>query len=178
MRLDLPEDLRPFAAGGFPTPSGRALFHSAALAARGQDPLPTYEPATEGPHGDPDLVKRFPLVLMTVKSHTRFLNSSYSHLPKHGALEGGPFVEIHPEDAEARGLAEGRTVRVWNDRGSITVPVRVSTRVRPGVVSVPFGWWGRHDPEGAVVNSLTNDELTDWGGGVAFHDTLVEVSPA
>ncbi|CAB4775057.1 MAG: molybdopterin-dependent oxidoreductase [Actinobacteria bacterium] len=178
VRLDLPEDLRPFAAGGFPTPSGRALFHSAALAARGQDPLPTYEPATEGPHGDPDLVKRFPLVLMTVKSHTRFLNSSYSHLPKHGALEGGPFVEIHPEDAEARGLAEGRTVRVWNDRGSITVPVRVSTRVRPGVVSVPFGWWGRHDPEGAVVNSLTNDELTDWGGGVAFHDTLVEVSPA
>ena len=178
VRLDLPEDLRPFAEGGFPTPSGRALFHSEALAARGQDPLPTYEPATEGPHGDPELVKRFPLVLMTVKSHTRFLNSSYSHLPKHGALEGGPFVEIHPEDAEARGLAEGRTVRVWNDRGSITVPVRVSTRVRPGVVSVPFGWWGRHDPEGAVVNSLTNDELTDWGGGVAFHDTLVEVSPA
>jgi len=176
-RLALPDDLRPFAAGGFATPSGRAEFRSDSLAALGHDPLPTYEPAREGPHGDPALRELFPLVLITTKSHTRFLNSSYSHLPKHGPAEGAPVVEMHPEDAASRALADGSPVRVHNHRGSLRLALRISTRVRPGVVSVPFGWWGQHDPDGALVNSLTNDELSDWGGGVAYHDTLVEVSP-
>ena len=73
-------------------------------------------------------------------------------------------------------MGDGQTVRVWNDRGSITVPLRLSTSVRPGVVSVPFGWWGQHDPDGSLVNSLTNDALSDWGGGVAFHDTMVNIA--
>jgi len=175
-RLALPEDLRPFAEGGFATSSGRAEFRSESLAALGQDPLPTYEPATEGPHGDPALLERFPLLLLTMKSHTRFLNSSYSHLPKHGPLEGPPALEMHPTDLAARGLTEGSTVRLWNDRGSLTLVARSSTRVRPGVVAAPFGWWGAHDPDGSLLNSLTNDALSDWGGGVAYHDTLVQVA--
>jgi len=85
---------------------------------------------------------------------------------------------VHANDARARGLLDGQNVRVANDRGALTVPLRVSARVRPGVVSMPFGWWGRHETGGSLVNSLTNDALTDWGGGVAFHDTLVEVSGA
>ena len=51
--------------------------------------------------------RRFPFALLTPKQHTRFLNSSYSHLPKHGPLEGSPFVELHADDAAALGLAEG-----------------------------------------------------------------------
>jgi anaerobic selenocysteine-containing dehydrogenase len=151
-------------------------LYSARLEAAGHDPLPTFEPAVESPTGDPALAARFPLVLLTTKSHTRFLNSSYSHLPKHGPLEGGPVLEMHPVDASSRGLNEGDEVRVWNDRGALNVPLRLSERVRPGVVSTPFGWWGRHEGAGAVANSLTSDTLTDWGGGVAYHDTLVQVA--
>ena len=52
----------------------------------------------------------------------------------------------------------------------------------PGVVVVPWGWWaadhmGDGNTGGQVVNSLTNDTLTDWGGGVAFSDTRVAISP-
>ena len=65
---------------------------------------------------------------------------------------------------------------VFNDRASIEVPARISERLRPGVVSIPWGWWSRHHPDGMVANSLTNDTLTEWGGGVAFYDTLVEIS--
>jgi anaerobic selenocysteine-containing dehydrogenase len=43
---------------------------------------------------------------------------------------------------------------------------------------LPFGWWRHHHGGSGSANSLTNDALTDWGGGVAFHDTLVEVAPA
>jgi len=175
VRLSLPEDLRPYAEGGFPTASGKAELFSARLAAQGHDPLPTYRPAREGPAGDPELVARYPLVLLTPKHHGRFLNSSYSHLPKHGPLEGEPFVELDEADAQERGLLEGDTARVWNDRATLRLPVRISKRVRPGVVAVPFGWWRhQHGGEG-TANSLTNDTLTDWGGGVAYSDTLVQV---
>jgi anaerobic selenocysteine-containing dehydrogenase len=178
VRLPLPEDLRPYAEGGFATPSGKAELFSEALEAAGHDPLPAFEPAVEGVGGDSALAARFPLVLVSAKNHTRFLNTSYSHLPKHGPAEGGPFVELDPADAAARGLADGEPARVWNDRASLTLTVRVSGRLRPGVATVPFGWWSDHHGEPATANSLTNDALTDWGGGVAYGSTRVEVGAA
>ena len=81
----------------------------------------------EGPGGDPELTSGFPLVLLTTKSHTRFLNTSYSHLPKHGPAEGAPRLQISPPDAAARDLADGEEVRVWNDRGEVLVTAQVST---------------------------------------------------
>ncbi len=175
VRLSLPEDLRPYADGGFATASGRAELYSDALGAQGHDPLPTFRRPGEGFGGEDQLAERYPLVLMTPKNHTRFLNTSYSHLPKHGPAEGGPFAELDPADAAARGIAEGDTVRVWNDRGSLTLTARVGARLRPGVVAVPFGWWSAQHGEHGTANSLTNDTLTDWGGGVAYGSTRVEV---
>ena len=67
---------------------------------------------------------------------------------------------------------------MFNDRATVVLPVRIGDRVRPGVVLIPFGWWSSQHPDGRAVNALTNDTLTDWGGGVAFHDTRVEVAPA
>ena len=107
VRLDLPEDLRPYADGGFPTASGKVELSSDALARAGHPALPTYVPAREGLDGDADLLARYPLALLTPKQHTRFLNSSYSHLPKHGPLEGTPFVEMDEVDASARAHRRG-----------------------------------------------------------------------
>ena len=175
VRLSLPEDLRPYADGAFATPSGRAELYSEALAAQGHDPLPAFRPPGEGVGGEGELTQRYPLVLMTPKTHTRFLNTSYSHLPKHGPAEGGPFAELDPADAAARRITDGDTVRVWNDRGSLTLTARVGARLRPGIVAVPFGWWSDQHGERSTANSLTNDTLTDWGGGVAYGSTRVEV---
>jgi anaerobic selenocysteine-containing dehydrogenase len=69
-------------------------------------------------------------------------------------------------------------VRVWNERGSLTLTARVSARLRPGVVAVPFGWWSAQHGDQGTANSLTNDTLTDWGGGVAYGSTRVEVERA
>ena len=65
----------------------------------GQPALPTFVAPREGPHGDAELHARYPLQLLTPKHHTRFLNSGYSHLPKHGPAEGAPFVELDAADA-------------------------------------------------------------------------------
>ncbi len=175
IRAPYPDDGRPFGDGEFDTPSGRVHLASDQLASIGQPRVPTFVPPREGPLGDPALAARFPLQLLTPKHHTRFLNSSYSALPKHGPPEGGPFVELDPTDAEDRGLADGDTAVVWNDRAEVRVPVRISARLRPGVVAIPFGWWRDQHGQGPTANSLTNDTLTEWGGGVAYSDTLVEV---
>ncbi len=175
LRVPYPEDGRPWGAGVFPTASGKVEFVSDALVRMGQPALPTFVAPREGPHGDPELIERFPLQLLTPKHHTRFLNSGYSHLPKHGPAEGAPFVELGAADAAARGLAEGDTATVWNDRASLQLPVRISTRLRPGVAAIPFGWWQSQHPDGKSANALTNDTLTEWGGGVAYSDTLVQV---
>lgn len=177
VRVPYPEDGRPFAEGAFPTPSGKVELRCDQLVALGQPALPTYaEPSEAAFRG------RFPYALLTPKQHTRFLNSSYSQLPKHGPLEGGPFLELCEKDAADLGLAQGAQARVWNDRGAMVAPVRITERLRPGVVVVPWGWWaadhvGDGNTGGQVANSLTNDTLTDWGGGVAFSDTRVAISP-
>lgn len=173
-RVPYPEDGRPFGDGVFPTASGKVEFVSEALVAMGQPALPEFVPPGEGP--GTELATRYPLQLMTPKHHTRFLNGSYSHLPGHGGRESGPFIEMCAADADARGVSEGQCVHVFNDRATLELPVRISTRLRPGVVSIPWGWWSRHHPDGKVANSLTNDTLTEWGGGVAFYDTLVEIT--
>ncbi|MEI7548231.1 MAG: molybdopterin dinucleotide binding domain-containing protein, partial [Actinomycetota bacterium] len=169
LRVPYPADGRPFAEGGFPTPSGKVLLRCDALLADGQPALPTYTPANETP------TAQYPFALLTPKQHTRFLNSSYSHLPKHGPLEGSPYVELVADDAARLGLAEGQLARVRNGRGALELSVKITDRLRPGVVAVPWGWWGTQHTDGRVANSLTNDALTDWGGGVAYSDTAVAV---
>ena len=54
--------------------------------------------------------------------------------------------------------------------------MRLSERLRPGVVAVPWGWWSADYDTQMTANSLTNDTLTDWGGGVAYSDTLVQIT--
>jgi anaerobic selenocysteine-containing dehydrogenase len=175
VRAPYPDDGRPFGDGDFDTSSGRVELASDLLERRGHPRVPTFVAPRESPAGDAELAARYPLQLLTPKQHARFLNSGYSHLPKHGPAEGGPFVELHPLDAAARGLGDGELARVWNDRASLAVPVRVSDRLREGVAAIPFGWWTEHHVDGKVANSLTNDTLTEWGGGVAYSDTLVQV---
>ena len=174
--LNVPEDWQPFAEGGFPTPSGKCEFYAESLIAQGIDPLPTYTPARESPAGDPALAACYPLALMTAKSSLHFLNSSYANLPRHLNAEREPLLDMHPDDGTARGIVDGERVRVYNDRGSVELHVRLGDRVRPGLVAMPSGWWASRSPGGASANTLTADGLSDAGGGGDFHDTLVEVA--
>lgn len=178
VRVPYPDDGRPFADGVFPTETGKVLLFSERLARAGRPALPTFTAAAESAAGNPQLAQRFPFALLTPKQHTRFLNSSYSHLPKHGPLEGGPYVEMVADDAHRLGLVDGQMAEVHNDRASVTVPVKITERLRPGVVAIPWGWWSSQHADGKVANALTNDTRADWGGGVAFSDTLVGVRPA
>ena len=84
-------------------------------------------------------------------------------------------LEIHPDDAEARGIANDAVVRVFNDRGSYLCHATVSRRARPGVVNGLGIWWRKLGLNGTNVNEVTSQALTDLGRAPTFYDCLVEV---
>ncbi len=84
-------------------------------------------------------------------------------------------VELHPDDARARGLQDGDAVRVFNSYGETHCLARVNADLRPGVALLPKGLWSRHTLNGSTANALAPDTLADLGGGACFNDARVEV---
>jgi anaerobic selenocysteine-containing dehydrogenase len=165
----------PFAAGGFPTASGKVELWSDAMAAAGQDPLPAYVPAHEA--ADEELARRYPLVLLAPAGRF-FLNSTFAQLEWHRGKQGPPTLFLHPEDAAARHLEDGAAVRCHNDRGDWVAALAVSEATRPGVCFTLKTQWPSLSPGGTNVNACTPERDTDIGGGPTFHDNRVEVSAA
>jgi len=174
-RLAVPD--APFANGGFPTPSGRCEFYSESAARQGLDPLPAYVPPYEGPTSNRELAKRYPLAFVSPPNR-HFLNSSFANLEFARKEAGEPALEMHPDDAGPRGIADGMLVRIRNDRGEFTAVARLDGRARPGVVNAPSVWWKKLSPDGRNANEVTSQAVADLGGAATFYDCLVEVAPA
>ncbi|MFO1310893.1 MAG: molybdopterin oxidoreductase family protein [Burkholderiales bacterium] len=168
-RLAVPAQYAPFATGGFPTPSGKCQFATAALGP------PRFVPPRESALSDPGLAARYPLAFISPPARN-FLNSSFANLPAFVEEEGAPRLDIHPQDATPRRIADGDRVRIFNDRGSFTATARVSDRARPGVVVAPSIWWQKLSPDGRNANAVTSQALTDMGRAATFYDCLVDVA--
>jgi anaerobic selenocysteine-containing dehydrogenase len=169
--LHLPD--APFADGGFPTPSGKCEFFSERVAKLGLDGLPDHV----GNYETPGSSDRYPLAMIS-PPHRNFLNSTFVNVDSLRASEGEPVLEIHADDAAARGIVTGSTVRVFNDRGEYLCKAEVTERARPGVVNGLGVWWRKFGLAGTNVNQLTSQNLTDIGRAPVFYDCLVEVSKA
>jgi len=121
-------------------PAGRAFLQAAA-----------YEPAPEGPDD------HYPLLLTTGRTLYHFHSRTKTgRAPELNAAAPEVWVEIHPRDAEAAGIADGDRVRVRSRRGALEAPARLGT-VREGVVFVPFhyGYWDRNGDHRRAANELT-----------------------
>ncbi|MBI5280569.1 MAG: molybdopterin-dependent oxidoreductase [Candidatus Solibacter usitatus] len=153
VRLNVPE--LPF-SGRLPDLSGEDL---------------EYVPPVESRLGT---ARGYPLELVSSKNHDS-LNSTFGFRPEADAQTA--VLEMHPEDAAARGIADGSAVRVYNARGEARLAARVGELVRPGVVRAPMVRWARSAADGKNVNVLISDRLTDIGGGPVFYNCLVEVAP-
>lgn len=167
----------PFAKGGFPSPSGRCEFYSQRLADQGLDPLPDWVPPYESVASNPELGARYPIALISPPARN-FLNSTFVNIQGLRASATEPALEIHPDDAAARGIADGTMVETFNDRGRFLARAHVTDRARTGV-AVAWGiWWHKYAQGGRNVNAVTSQALTDLGRGPTFYDCLVELRPA
>jgi anaerobic selenocysteine-containing dehydrogenase len=173
-RLDVPERFAPFAQGGFPTPSGKCELYSEWLEKQGVDPVPFYNPPAEASDGS---AGPYPLAFLSPPARN-FLNSSFANILRFREQEGEPRLDMHPDDAQARGIADGERVRVYNDRGSYELCARVNGKPRAGVVVAPSVWWKKHSPDGRNANNVTSQRTADLGGGATFYDCRVQVERA
>ncbi len=161
----------PFAEGGFPTPGGKALADAPGLG------LPDHVPNYESPQSSPELAARYPLAMISPPAR-HFLNSTFVNVASLRAAEQEPRLEMHPQDAAPRGIADGAAVRVFNDRGEYRCKAALNDRARPGVVNGLGIWWRKDGLAGTNVNELTHQRLTDIGRAPSFYDCLVEVAAA
>jgi anaerobic selenocysteine-containing dehydrogenase len=166
----------PYTRGPFATPSGKIEFYSETLAAAGLDPLPGFTPPAESRWGE--LAGEYPLELLPRKADN-YMNSTFANLDGHRRMEAktSQRLEIHPVDAERRAIHEGDAVQVFNDRGSLRLTAMLNPQLPAGVVAARLDWAKLH-PDGANVNALTSERLTDIGAGATFYSTLVEVAKA
>jgi anaerobic selenocysteine-containing dehydrogenase len=164
-----PVSLAPEGGQEFRTASGRLEFYSEAMAAQGLPPMPGWE---RDPQEERD-ARRWPLRLLTApgyfQSHTAFSGVGFLR-----RREGLPCVVLHPDEAAARGLANGDRVRLHNDRGAVGLVLQVSDEVRPGVALVPGQRPDGETLEG-TINLLCSDRFTDLGEGATYQSTFLEV---
>ena len=174
-KLNMPA--APFAEGGFTTPSGKCEFFSESMLADGLDPVPTYIPPYESVASNPDLAEKYPLAMISPPARN-FLNSTFVNVKSLRATEGEPHLDIHPNDAVARGIAHGDMARIFNDRGSFIARARVTDKARAGLVVGLSIWWKKLASDGKNANEVTSQRLTDMGRAPTFYDTLVQVERA
>jgi anaerobic selenocysteine-containing dehydrogenase len=169
--VKLPLPALPFADGGFMTPHGKVVVNAPGLG------VPDYVPPYESAASARALAARYPLAMISPPAR-HFLNSSFVNVKSLRSIEGEPLLEMHPDDAAARGIVDGVMVRVFNDRGCYVCKAAVGARARPGVVNGLGVWWRKLGAAGTNVNEVTSQRLTDIGRGPTFYDCLVEVAPA
>jgi anaerobic dimethyl sulfoxide reductase subunit A len=161
----------------FPTSSGKIEIYSQQIADLGNPmlpPIPKYIETWES-RSDP-LAQKYPLQLITTHARRR-AHSQFDNIPLLRELDP-QVVLISPGDAGVRGIKNGDMVRVFNDRGEMIIPAKVTERIMPGVVDLPQGSWYCPDENGidrgGCANVLTKDE-TSPAGAFCFNTALVQI---
>lgn len=166
----------------FNTPSGKIELFSARLFDL-QNPveipaIPKYVPAFEGPQDEK--IKQYPLQCIgwhyKHRCHSMYDNNSW--LEEIAPQE----MWINPIDADIRGISSGTIVEIYNDRGKMQLPAKVTERIMPGVIAVPQGAWYTPNDKGIDVrgniNTITTQRPTALAKGNPQHSNLVEVKLA
>jgi len=143
------------------TKSGKVELASSYLDEKYGARLPRYAPVQS----------RYPLTLISPASD-RMITSTFGGV----SFDTPPPLEMHPEDAKARGLSDGVRVRVWNDLGEVHLPLRVTDVIPRGIVCSLKGAWFRTSDNGQTVSALCPAHHADISEGACFNDARVEVA--
>lgn len=175
----------------YPTSTGRVEFYRESPASNvdyGQtfdiekERLPHWEPPYEAWSIDVDnypaheLAKSYPLILNTERNKMR-THTIFGHNPWLLELYNEPVCHMNPVDAEQRGIANADYVKVFNDRGEVTVKVITDPRIRPGVIQLSKGWEVDQFKSGHY-GDLTHAVVNPACVNNCYFDALVEVEKA
>ena len=165
----------------FPTPSGKLEFYQEKPEVRidfGQSfdvdacRLPSLTHPREAWDGS-SLKEQYPLVAFQEHSRWR-VHSSFGNLPWLRELDPEPVVKLNPEDAEARGIVAGDTVKAYNDRGHVVLKAALDPALPSGMCNIPKGWQRDQVVEGGY-QELTSGIIDPVSLAQAYGDVRIEV---
>jgi anaerobic selenocysteine-containing dehydrogenase len=161
-----------FADLAFSTPSGKIELDSQEAVTRwGVASVPSYDEIAKGESGQK---REFPLHLLSPNTQNR-IHSQFGNLDLIRQFAPHPYITMNATDALDRNLVEGEMVRVFDERGEMSVRVRFDFSMRQGCAAYFNGWWLT---EGGTPNLFSKGRETDMGHGSAFHDTMIEIERA
>jgi formate dehydrogenase major subunit len=148
-------------------PLGTPIMHvDGFVRGKGLFVLTDYQPTEERAN------RRFPLLLTTGRILSQYNVGAQTRRTENIRWLKEDVLEIHPVDAELRGIRSGDVVAVQSRMGEITLPAKVTQRVAPGVVYTTF-----HHPD--TGTNVVTTELSDWATDCPeYKVTAVEVRPA
>lgn len=139
-------------------------------------PLPVFENTWDGP-ADADSMAKFPFQLIGHHYKGR-VHSSFARLPWLESV-APQMLWMNDRDAAKRGISHGDIVEIYNDRGRVRIPVKVTPRIMPGVLSLPQGAWYAPDAKGTdiggCINTVTRYWPTPLAKGNPQHTNRVEI---
>ncbi|MDR4507211.1 MAG: IscS subfamily cysteine desulfurase [Candidatus Brocadiaceae bacterium] len=161
---------------GFNTPTGKFEIASTTLEEHGYDPLPVYTEPQEGPHAQPELAVRFPLVFNSGSRVTTDFRSQHHGVPSLYAKRPEPTVTIHTNDAKKRNIKDGDIVQVETLRGQVIMRALVTNDIVQGTIDANMGGGGPVGPRAwqeCNINELTDLKRYDPISGFPVYKTLL-----
>ena len=126
---------------GFATPTGKAELYSTILEKLGYDPLPHYEESFENPISTPELIKEYPLMLITGGRFLPMFHSEHRQIESLRRMHPHRLLQINPETGSRMGINDGDWVWVETPRGRIIMKSCYFDGIDPGIVHAEHGWW-------------------------------------
>jgi thiosulfate reductase/polysulfide reductase chain A len=147
--LTFPRDYRKYERAGFNTPTGKVELYSTIFEKYGYDPLPSFVEPAESPVSTPELMKDYPLILITGARDMEYYLSAGRQVPSLRQRLPDPELEMHPETASKAGIEGGdwvwvETPKIIGER--IKLRVKLTDGIDPRVVHAPLGWWFPEKP--------------------------------
>ena len=116
--------------------------------------------------------RKYPLILTTGRTLTQYNVGAQTRRTENIIWYHEDLLEIHPHDAETRGIKDGERISLASRKGDITLTATITERVQPGVVYTTF-----HDPETGA--NVVTTEHSDWATDCPeYKVTAVQVTPA
>jgi anaerobic selenocysteine-containing dehydrogenase len=172
---------------GFTTASGRIELYSTMFEKCGESPLPYYMEPLYSPVSDPAYAEQYPFVLTTGARTYAFFHSEHRQIPRLRELNPDPLIEVNPEDAAERGIADGRWVEISNHQGAAKFKAKVTPTIRRGVLMAQHGWWfpeqgpSTDNPYGvwqSNVNTLLPNHINGrLGFGAPYKNLMCTIRP-
>jgi anaerobic selenocysteine-containing dehydrogenase len=122
-------------------PQGKVAIYNTTFEENGFDPLPVWVEPPESPTGTPELLKKYPLTFSDFHTSKVYNAGWLRNVPYLREVLPHPTLQIHPDAANERGVADGDWVIVESPHGKMKIKAQVNPGIRPDTVMALHGWW-------------------------------------